>query len=380
MKDLPNKKYNIYVLKESDTIKSIAKFLGKTEWEIYTFHNLYANQDEVMSVEFGKDQKILFITPDFTENDINLVPKVIFESGSILRFNPSFKKLNYGVMNKIIMGNNISKIDYEVSVQCIEKLPQQNFLFEINRISKVFLDDKETDNILDQLAEKVSEVIYPLVILVNEHGILNDIYNVDEIKKRWQNKKEKIFDEYQGEDIENYLRACELNFESKSNLKSCFINDWFLNVFFNGIYFNYYDNLSFKSDIFIPIVTDTTPVKYQITSIIDKYLDENGNINIEQNGILFDSRTKDDLQNGISVVDNEVLNGNVTGNYNSKYFLSPVNNKIKSLFVECNIELDEPKKIEIIISLINEIEIPTKIIVKETEEEILPKKKKGWLF
>lgn len=380
MKDIPKKKYNIYELKESDTVKSIAKFLGKTEWEIYTFHNLYANQDEVMSVEFGKNQKVLFITPDFTQNDINLVPKVIFESGSILRFKPSLKKLNYGIMYKFIIGSNITVINYEVSVQCIEKLPQQNFLFELNRTSKVFIDEKETDSILEQLAEKVSEVIYPLVILVDEYGILNDIYNVDEIKKRWENKKDKIFDEYQGEDIENYLRVCELNFESKSNLKSCFVNDWFLNVFFNGIYQNYYDDLSFNSDILIPIVTDSTPVKYQITSLIDKYLDENGNIIIEQEGILIDNRTKDDIQNGLSIIDSEALNNKVIGNYTSKYFLNPINNKIKSLFVECDIELDELKKVEIVIGLINEIEEPTKILVKDTEEEILPKKKKGWLF
>lgn len=366
-----------YELSQIDTIESLSKLLEIEKDTMISFHNIIANDDEIILYDLPKGLTHLYMQPHFDEKDLKLVPRTPLESGTVLRLKPTKSIINYGVNYTSTSGEEITTMDYEVTVTLLEKLPQQNFLFEVNRTSTIFFDNKEADSIIDELAEKVAQVLFPLVILVGENGICKDIYNTGEIKNRWQNKKEKIFDNYQGLEIENYLLACEQNFESKSNIKESFRNDWFLNIFFSGIYQNYYDNFSFKSPIYFPLLNDVSPISFDVVTTIEKHLDENNNICITQNGVVNDPRTKSDLLNGLSFPSGEQPTQVLIGNYQSHYFLNPIDNTLKLLKVECDIELDKPKKVEIVIGLINNIE---KQENNEKEEEALPEKKKGWFF
>ena len=369
-----------YELSQSDTIESLSKLLQIEKDTMISFHNIIANDDEIILHQLPKGLTHLYMQPHFDEKDLKLVPRTPLESGTVLRLKPTKSIINYGVNYTSTSGEEITTMDYEVTVTLLEKLPQQNFLFEVNRTSTIFFDNKEADSIIDELAEKVAQVLFPLVILVGENGICKDIYNTGEIKNRWQNKKEKIFDNYQGSEIENYLLACEQNFETKSNIKESFRNDWFLNIFFSGIYQNYYDNFSFKSPIYFPLLNDVSPIRFDVVTTIEKHLDENSNICITQNGIVNDPRTKSDLLNGLSFASGEQSTQALIGNYQSHYFLNPIDNTLKLLKVECDIELDKPKKVEIVIGLINKIDKQIEKQENNEKEEALPEKKKGWFF
>jgi hypothetical protein len=73
-----------------------------------------------------------------------------------------------------------------------------------------------------------------------------------------------------------------------------------------------------------------------------------------QDGELSDPRAKADFENESRLpfygLDNTVPKA--TGSYRSKYLLNPKNNTIDTLFLECDIALDIPKKVTIVISLL----------------------------
>lgn len=183
--------YSSYELLPNETVESLTKLLGIDKQQLVGFHNIIANDEETIIHELPKGLTHLFMQPHFDEKDLKNVPRAPLESGSVLRLKPTKSKSYYGISCTSTTGVEATTIDYEVSVECIEKLPQQHFLFEINRSSTIFFDNKEADSIINELAEKVAQVLYPLVVLVGENGICKDIYNTDEIKKRWQNKKKK---------------------------------------------------------------------------------------------------------------------------------------------------------------------------------------------
>ncbi|WP_169051725.1 LysM domain-containing protein [Flavobacterium sp. H122] len=370
-------KHKIYTIQKGDTLQSVAKQLNLTPEEIREYHNIYCELPDLIGYDFSHNLKTLILSQNPKENKENNSKQ---PAPSFLQLKSIQKKINYGVMFTVTTGEEVTTMHYEVSVQCTDRQPSEYHLFEINRTSKIFIDNLEADTIINELAEKVSQSLYPLVLVVNKSGKWEDVHNIEEIKKRWANNKQKIFDEYQGKEVENYLTAFEQSMDNKSSLNESLQNDWFLNAFFSGIHIKHNEELNFESTVDFPLLVNCNPLRYSINQTIDKYLDESNNICLSRNGILNDDRLKEDFENELSFSNYDSQMGlefeKATGNFNAKYFLNPYSNTIKTLLMECDIKLDIPKKLEIIIAIINDNEK----LNNRPVEMILPAKKKSWFF
>jgi hypothetical protein len=347
-------KYKTYKIKPTDTLGIVAKGFQKTKQEIKEFHNIFCSHEEIIKKDFPASLENLYIYPylDVYANDNR--PKVKFESGQNLVFNPIIKKINYGVMYTITVGEEVNTMKFEACVEFIKKEENGLFLFQIDRLSKTFINDEETDSIADQIAEKAASVIYPLKIIVNKKGNWKSIYNFKDILKRWKDNKKAILEEYQGQWVEKYLELNEQTLSEKFILENALSKDWFLSAYFGNIFINYTDLYSNINKVEFPLLSDCASLHYEVEQTIEKYLDEYNLVNISQNGLLVEERSKMDIENSFSLPYFTLLDPNsekAKGKFRSRYFLDK-ENTIESVFIECTIDLDIPRKLEVVISVL----------------------------
>ena len=348
-------KYKKYKIKKGDTLQSISEKLNKTTHEVKSFHNVFCDSDNCIGVTFPIGLKELYIYPEYNEKELSLIPKVPFDDAYKLLLKPTQNKMNYGVMYTIKSGNEENTLKFEVSIVYKGKTISDNNIFEIDRISKTFINDEEVNTIADELAVKASEVLYPLEVVVTNEGKWIEINNYKEINKRWKKVKAKILDEYEGEWVERYLMLNEKTLENEDYLLDSLKKDWFLNSYFNTIYVYYSHKLKFQTNTTFPVLPNCKSVSYDIEQKVEEYLDVNNLIRIEQKGELKEERSKADLENEMDIPYYGILYPNqdmAKGKYRSLYFLNGNTNLIESLFLECSIELAVEKEIQVVVSLL----------------------------
>ena len=352
---MAEKKYFKHKLKKDDTVNSISLELGITPFEVVGFHNANCKNEDVIIHNIPIHLTEIFVYPYIRELKKENYPAVVFNGLSTLQVKPDNKKNNYGVTYTISNGDNqIDTMSFQVSVIC-KKKDQTGLHYEIERISNTFINNEETTSIADELAEKVAKVLYPLNIVVDETGKWTEITNFDDIEKRWNTLKSKIFEDYEGDWVQKYVELNEQTLASKSNIEMALKYDWFLNTLFGGIYVNYTYKFNFKNTISFPILANVKPLIYSVDQTIDPYLDEFLQIDLEQKGVLAEERSKADLQNKLAFPQHSVEDKGVekaTGAFKAKYFLNTKSNVIESVYLECSVILDKLKKVEIVISII----------------------------
>ena len=347
-------KYLIHKLKKGDTIESLVLELGITPEEVRGFHNIHCKDENSIIYDLPPHLKELLVYPHIRQIKKENYPTAQF-SGYTLSFKPTPKKINYGVMYTITNNETeVTTIKFDVSIAFLERDQNGHFVYEINKF-ETYINDIEADSMIDKLAEKITKVIYPLQIITNQENKFIDISNFEEIKKRWEIEKEKTNEYFDGDWSKNFQEISEKVFKNQSSLTASLVNDWFLNTFFSGIHTNYTPYFKFENTIAFPLLTNAKPLKYKVTQVIDEYLDEFGQVIIDQEGQLEDKRTKANLDTGqlFSVPLKDDNLEKAKGEFRAKYFLNSKDNNIESLFLTCDIILDKPKNIEIIIAIKN---------------------------
>ena len=347
-------KYRIHELKKGDTIQSLVEELGITAFELVGFHNVYCKNDDIVGHEFPEHITDLYVYPHIREIKKENYPRAQFDSGYTLRCKPSDKKMNYGVTYTVTVDDVVNTISYQLSLEC-KQTSNGHILYEINK-QKTYINNQETNLIADQLAEKVAEVLYPLKVIVNPDGKFTGIHNFKAIQKRWISTKEKLKEYYQGDWSNNYLELTEATLQNETGLSNALCGDWFLSSFFAGIYINYTPFFKFENTTLFPIIPNILPLTYKVLQTTDEYLDEYGQLIVEQNGVLDDERAKADIENGATFANYAMQYPDAEkakGEFTSKYFLNPKNNTIESLFLRCSIELDQPKTVQVVVALID---------------------------
>ncbi len=106
-----------------------------------------------------------------------------------------------------------------------------------------------------------------------------------------------------------------------------------------------------------PISQKTGNVSFTAEQIILPTLDAYNLINITQTGILSDLRSKNDFENNLLFPEDDSEERNAEkaeGSYTAYYFLDPNTNVLESVYLDCEIKLDMPQKLTIVISNIEE--------------------------
>src|SRR6187402_3029282 len=143
---MPDKDEHIhhkYFIKEGDTFKSVSEELG-IDWQTIRFyHNTHCIADEdVINADFPKHLKFLLLKP--VKLQANAKSKVVPLKAKLNNgFNVSFLTINgkFGVISTILNGTNEHTLKYEVSLKWIATDKNGYSFYEINRLSKIYIDD-----------------------------------------------------------------------------------------------------------------------------------------------------------------------------------------------------------------------------------------------
>lgn len=350
-----NLQFKKYKIQKDDTLKSVALKLNCNEYDLKSFHNTYCAIEDLIGTDFPKHLKELILSSfEFNQKDdtFDLPKPVRLGFNGKLDFYSSMLNKNYGVLIVLEKGDDSQTIKYEVNIRCIRHY-KDGKVFELNRISKIYINDEEADGIADDLAIRVAQVLYPLQILIEENGNFSGIANYDQIMQRWESVKEKIYDEYEGEWVEKYIELNEEVLNEKESIEFALLGDYFIRAYFNGIYCEYSENKSKKDDLQFPVLNNVSDINFNIKSEIEEFYDESNFIVLNQNGEINDERSREDLESKFDFPFYAHPDSTYTlaeGQYRSKYFLNPSDRSIEAAYVEASVELDIPERIKISIA------------------------------
>lgn len=146
-------------------------------------------------------------------------------------------RLNYGVTLYFGKESNQTELKYTCSLTRLENDHEGNFVFALDRISEVYINEILPDLIADKLAFEAGKVFYPLHLAVDPSGELRGVANGHAIQQRWPSVKDELRSYFQGDFFEDYLQKMEKLIEEEHQIFSALSRtDWFVNVFFQPFY------------------------------------------------------------------------------------------------------------------------------------------------
>ena len=339
--------FNKHIIQNNETLKSIAALYNFAEEDLKMFHNNHCNAKDEILIGFT-NQKELFL-PRNAVLDKNKLVK--FGNGNHLVFKPGNSFYNYGVMITLENGERKNEIKYQASVQWLKSESDLHY-FEIDRTSKIFINEEEVNDIADLLAYKTSKVLYPMQISVDETGKFNSVENLEIFKERWEKIKEEVYKEFEGETVEEYLLKIEEKIGEPEIISLLIKNDLFIRTLFFGVYQKFGLKFQLSGEESFPITDNPIEPNFKIQLEIDPLKDDYDLINIEGNGTLYEERSVHDFVNGspfsFLLEDDPIINSD--GNFRLKYFMNGKTALPESLYLECDMILEDKKKITVVIS------------------------------
>ena len=354
-------KYNLHIVQKGDTLQSVAKQYYTTPEELRRYHNNYCKLPDLLGTEITH-QKELIVPKQKQEGTVEEVPqekerkKVSFAPNNNLVYSPVNTHYKYGVMITLENGEEKNELKYETSVKWVQKHGDYH-IFEIDRTSKIYINEEETNDIADTLAYETSKVLFPMHLMVDEDGNWEEVAKYNKYPERWKTVKKHLQKEFEGEMVENYFQKIEKILETPEHINFYLLGDFFLRTLFLGYCFNYGKDFTAEKHITFPIIENGIEPRYKIQAKTDPYLDEYNLINIEMEGILDDERSQADFINGnpfafeIEEKDKKIES---FGNFLVKAFLNPNSSIPEAIYLECSIDLEETKKVSVVIANLSE--------------------------
>jgi hypothetical protein len=259
---------------------------------------------------------------------------------------------HYGVLISFIEDDKKTQVKFTSTIKYLTTLENENRVFEVDRTSAVYINDIEPDNTLDELAHECGSVYYPLQLEIGVTGKILSIYNYAEIIDRWQKKKQKLKEYFQGEIVEQYIQLMNETIQSENELTDCITKDLFFDVYFSSIYKMYTTGIAFKTDNYFPLIGKSFPIKFSCIEVLGEYVNDYGAIELSHSGVLSDDRCILDLEEELDYPVNNMLNTNTIiekakGAYDGLYILNHNSGEIETIIANWKIDLTIKKEIEI---------------------------------
>jgi hypothetical protein len=378
--------YLTYKIKKGDTLLSVAMQLGIDPSFLRSHHNRFCPSiKDLIEADFPYHLEYVILAPvevELTDDEKEKNRKKINKGDGTFSLSLSNPQINnsYGVLYTIENGEVVTTIKQKINVNWKGRSENNFYFFEVERIGNIYINETAADSMVEDIAEKASAALYPLLVVVDQNGKWVYINNFNQIEERWQETKKQILKYYKGDYVEKYLSIYDKNLENSDTLFLSLSKDWFLNAFFNGLHVQYPPTLSIQKEIEFPFLAKTENLNYLVNQKFDDRFDIDNFLVININGKLNDERTKTDFENELSLPVKEYSDQKVSGDYRAKYFLNPLNYMPESIFCSCTLALDTPQKYTVTISNLNDKEkMSTKPKPELFFDEIKPKQK-WWQF
>ncbi|MGI9653031.1 hypothetical protein [Chryseobacterium sp. RLHN22] len=196
--------------------------------ELVNFHNQHCLASELLTLTLPKFVKFVYLPTKYYESR----QAQLLKSNNLLLPQTNSKKI-YGIQLKFSVSD--LTIHYKVNVN-----RSINGIVEIIK-QKTFVNDYEVEHQIEQLSEKAVNAMYPLQLLLNENGSVQQIVNHEEIKRRWDTEVHPELSRYYvGEVAENVIKIMNSHYNKLKDATVFFERNIFFNLFFLPVYRRYF--------------------------------------------------------------------------------------------------------------------------------------------
>lgn len=248
-------------------------------------------------------------------------------------------------------GKTEKSLKYEISIKYLDDIPSmRKYLFEVKRISPVYINDLLPELLVDVLAYETGKIYYPMQVESDYSGRFSHVHNQEEIIRRFPNMKEKIETYYKGVEVDKYLALMENVLNSTEKSDEIFMNDLFYATFFAPIYVNYTTSFSFEQEMEFPVLCKVKPLKFLVKQELGKKLTDYGAIEIFHSGNLIDERTAREMEQGENFPAARMLNPLIEaakGTYEAYYSLDKQTRQIRGINAKWILALKKKKSVEV---------------------------------
>ena len=208
------------------------------------------------------------------------------------------KKSTFGVQTMWQSPKDEKSMYCEISMNCT-KMKDVDAVWEITK-SNYFLNNKKSEEPLEQLAMACAAPLYPFEFTTNSDGRITSLVNSEKIKARFAAAKNTLQREF-GSDISMaYIAEIEFAFAQPQQLKRIVTADAWLSLFFTSIT-GYYDRDRTKPILVsFPFFGFENPLQFKGKSVL-------GKPNIDQ--MTQEINVEAELDSSIAVEGHEILDG-----------------------------------------------------------------------
>lgn len=206
------------------TLEELAKYFDLSVAQLKWYHNLHCPSEDRIDQEIAKNTQIIFVPP-IDKNAREVIFRSFSEHKNSLGSPISYTK-HYGVVQTVFVNDEEQvKMHYEI------KVTQQKSQVVITR-NLVYINDQQLDTIVEQLADEIGRVLYPLEMTLDETGTLTSILNQQHILDKWLKLKPKLQQYYQGDEAERLLENVQNRIRSRSKLLKDIQSELFFQLYF----------------------------------------------------------------------------------------------------------------------------------------------------
>lgn len=225
--------------------------------------------------------------------------RIIFYHNRELEHSRFYEARKYGYMYQDFENEKLIKeLHYEVEINCEISDTSNDFIFEINR-KQIYINQQEPDLLVEQMLDKCSKALFPIKIIPANDGTLYEIYNHNEIVKRWQSLKEHLGTYYYSEIAYKILNKVQKLILNKDALEKSLNQDWFFHLYFSPLYIEYPlekpQTYNWKSPVF-----GNQSIDYQTDQTIEQHYTATHKIIINAKGKSIDERSIDEVLRGLN--------------------------------------------------------------------------------
>ncbi len=287
--------------------------------DLKQFHNLHCDLNKIIEDDVVEDQVLLI---PYSNHELRKIENYRGDFNTIFKNQinkeNSFNKFVYNPLEKLT--------EYKVNIQFIDVFAEteQDFEceFSLKRISEIknkFIIEVNQKNIqvnnenlntkISILAKKCADCLYPMKIIVNQNGGFESIHNFEVIKKRWDNTKIELTEDFTGHDFDAYIKKMDYKMNDSQMINESLKNNLLFQTLFYPIYnLEFIENINKKQIAFLEVVNGSPSIEFEIENTINKKLVGEGQIKINQKGQAIDKRSLEDVlskSNDLVVSENE---------------------------------------------------------------------------
>lgn len=318
-----------YIVKIGDTLENISEKFGVEESVWKTYHNNMCRLDDIISDKLPKGVQYIYLLPELwncqakinekQKDDATKSRNVKFGLDNSIWIKKIPKKRVYRV--KIEYLQRKSSIDYEIEAESAPSV-EDCLTIKFSK-SQYYINSLMPDMVLDEVAVKVADSIYPFFLDLNYSKEYRHIRILEDTYNTWIKKKNEIKKEYIGKIVENYLDRTEASLFSQDLTYKVLNNDVFFGLFTHSIYGGYGDNLMVDSNIRLSLGSYNSALNFKGKQSIESKYNNIGGVFLYFKG----------HANGVDAKTNKTVQFELNIEYNLEYNTFSIKDIICEIFV-----------------------------------------------